>query len=205
MFKKIQKLDFNSVLLQTDSEESLSRCFLRFQEHYENPKFRGEIFTLGQIKHWYSVTYGADTYHRDWSGFNFPSHVLKPFKEGLFDPLTEEEKALLDLFRYRHDNFYVIGANDSSVTRHELSHALYSYDIKYKVAIDGLCFKHKKELSKIGKYLINKGYHKDVINDEIQAYITDNEDSFIINNLDSNIIAQFNSIQRKYWDANSSS
>lgn len=205
MFKKIKQLEFNAVLVQTDSQESLCRAFLRFQEYYESPKFKGQIFTIGQIRHWYSITYGADTYYRDWEGFNFPSYVLEPFKAGLFDPLTTEEQSLLNLFKYRDDNFYVIGANNHSVTRHELSHALYSYDKKYKIAIDNLCKKHYTSLSKIRKYLLDKGYHKDVLNDELQAYITDNEDSFIIAHLNHNIINQFNSIQKKYWHVNSSS
>lgn len=203
MFKQIKQLEFNSVLVQTETQESLCKAFLRFQEYYESPKFKGQIFTLGQVKHWYSITYGADTYYRDWEGFNFPSYVLEPFKKGLFDPLTTEEQALLDLFKYRSDIFYVIGANNNNVTRHELAHALYSFDPKYKSAIDKLCHTNKKALKSVSKYLLDKGYDKSVINDELQAYITDNEDAFIIANLSHGLIHQFNSIQKRYWDANS--
>jgi hypothetical protein len=205
MFKQIKQLEFNSVLVQTETQESLCKAFLRFQEYYESPKFKGQIFTLGQVKHWYSITYGADTYYRDWEGFNFPSHVLEPFKKGLFDPLTTEEQALLDLFKYRSDIFYVIGANNTNVTRHELAHALYSFDPKYKSAIDKLCRTNKSELKSVTKYLLDKGYDKSVINDELQAYITDNEDTFIIANLSHGLIHQFNSIQKRYWDVNSTS
>jgi hypothetical protein len=199
IIRVIKPLKFNSVLIQTQSRETLCKIFIRFQEHYEGLKFRGKIFTLGQLRHWYSVKYGANTYYRDWSGFNFPSYVLNPFKNGLFDPLTEEEVALLELFRYRDDNFYIIGANNDNVTKHELTHALYWYNTKYKQDIDSLCKKYSVQLSKISRYLLNRGYHKDVINDELQAYITDNGDEFISTNLSIDIVNKFKRIQRKYW------
>ena len=192
LFKKIKQLKFNAVLLQTDSQESLCKTFIRFQEFYESPKFKDTIFTLGQLKHWYSITYGADTYYRDWEGFNFPSYVLKPFINGLFDPLTTEESELISLFRYRNDDFYVIGANDESTIRHELSHALYAYNKQYKKHIDIICHKYDKKLNKIKQYLLDKGYCNDVLNDEIQAYTTDNDDDFIKEYLDPIIAHKIN-------------
>lgn len=194
MSLKIKKQPFSSVWISADSQEELGNTFIRFQEHYENPFFKNQIFTLGQIRSWYSKNYGADTYQNDWSGFNFPSSVLKPFREGLFDPLTDEEKSLLNLLKYKHDSFYVIGAQDDATLRHELSHALFAFSVKYRIAIDQLCKKHQKELKKVSSYILSKGYDQEVINDELQAYITDNEDVFIKNNLDIAIIDQFNQL-----------
>jgi hypothetical protein len=106
---KVKKQPYNSVWISADSQEELGNTFIRFQEFYEspNPNFLGKIFTLGMVRQWYSVKYGADTYHHDWTGFNFPSRILLPFKQGLFDPLTNEEIALLNLFKYRQDHFYI--------------------------------------------------------------------------------------------------
>jgi hypothetical protein len=193
---KIKSQPYNSVWILADTQEELNRTFMRFTEYYEspNPLFKDQIFTVGQLKSWYSTTYGADTYHIDWSGFNIPSKVLKPFRDGLFDPLTSEEQNLLDLFKYRHDSFYIIGAQNNSVLRHELAHALYSHNINYKTKVDALCSKFKKELSKTSKYIIDKGYHKDVLQDELQAYITDNDDEFIIKNTPQHIINKFNKL-----------
>lgn len=197
---KLSKTPHNSVWISADSQAELGTTFMRFQEHYEspNPDFKGKIFTVGQLREWYSVTYGADTYHHDWSGFNFPSKILIPFKQGLFDPLTEEEKELLHFFRYRHDNFYIIGAQDRAVLRHELAHALYSNNTKYSSQIDKLCSRYRKQLTKTRNYIKDKGYHDDVLNDEIQAYITDNDDDFIKNNTPATIIDQFNKLYLKY-------
>jgi hypothetical protein len=197
---KVKQQKYNTVWISADSQEELTITFMRFTEFYEspNPKFKNQIFTIGQLKNWYSITYGADTYHKDWTGFNVPSSVLTPFRQGLFDPLIPEEQEFLELFKYRYDNFYIIGAQNDSVLRHELAHALYASNIRYKTAIDNYLLKHKSSLKKIGKYIIDKGYCKEVLNDELQAYITDNEDEYIIKNTPKHIIEQINSIYHQY-------
>lgn len=197
---KIKNQPYNSVWISADSQEELGKTFIRFQEHYEspNPNFRGKIFTLGMVREWYSIKYGADTYHHDWTGFNFPSRVLIPFKQGLFDPLTQEETELLNLFKYRSDHFYIMGAQNIDTLRHELCHALYDSNIKYRTEIDNYINKHKKQLAKAKKYILDKGYSREVINDELQAYITDNDDPGIINSTSPHIILDINNIYNKF-------
>lgn len=195
-----KKQPYNSVWISADTQNELGETFIRFQEYYEssNADFKGKIFTLGAIKHWYSIEYGGDLYSDLWVGFNFPSIILKPFKEGLFDPLTENEKNLLDLLRYRNDKFYIIGAQNKSTLRHELCHALYDSNTEYRSKIDSYIKKYEKQFRKIKKYILEKGYTYQVINDEIQAYITDNDDSFILNNLDPVLISGINKIYQQY-------
>ena len=196
----IKQQPYNSVWIWADSQDELGLTFMRFQEYYEsdNPKFRNNIFTLGQLRHWYSESYGANNYHNTWIGFNFPSRVLIPFKEGLFDPLTSEENRLLDLLKYRKDHFYIIGAQNNSVLRHELSHALYANSPKYKAEIDAFLYKNRNKLKNTNRYILKKGYCKDVLNDEIQAYITDNDDNELINITCSTVIAGINKIFQKH-------
>jgi len=169
----IKKQIFNSVLISADTAEELAECFMRYQEYYENPFWQGKIFTIGQIKEWYSKKYGADTYKKDWHGFNIPSEVLIPFKKGLFDPLTKKERQLLNFFKYRSDNFYIIGAVDKDVLKHELCHALYYTNKSYKLEIDELLLKQKSKIKNAEKHLIKIGYSNKVLFDEIQAYILD--------------------------------
>lgn len=195
-----KKQPYNSVWVWADSQNELGMTFMRFQEHYEsaNKKFRNNIFTIGQLRNWYSETYGSNSYHSHWVGFNFPSRVLRPFKDGLFDPLTTEEQGLLHLLQYRNDDFYIIGAQTGSILRHELSHALYASNPKYREEIDCFLIKNQKKLAKTNKYILDKGYCKDVLNDEIQAYITDNDDNELINITCPTIIAGINKIFNKY-------
>lgn len=199
----IQKQPYNSVWVKADSQDELGLTFMRPQEHYEsaNPEFRNKIFTVGQLRNWYSETYGSNCYHIHWVGFNFPSRVLIPFKEGLFDPLTNEEKNLLDKLQYRKDNFYIIGSQDSSILRHELSHALYSSNLKYKQEIDSFILKNKRKLKEPFSYILSKGYCEDVLNDELQAYITDNDDNELINKTCPSVIAGINKIFNRYNSA----
>lgn len=193
---KLKKQPYNAVWVSADSQKELGETFIRFQEFYESPseRFKGKMFTLGDVKHYYSLEYGADLYSELWIGFNFPSYVLNPFKQGLFDPLTIQEEALLDLLKYRNDNYYIIGAQNKSVLRHELSHAMYGYSTKYKNEIDQFIIDNKSKFRKIKKYILDKGYCEDVLNDEIQAYVTDNDDTFILNNLDPEMISGINKI-----------
>jgi hypothetical protein len=172
---KIKKQPYNSVMISADNREELAESFLRFQEHYESPFWADKIFTKGQFKQWYSQTYGADTYRLDWSGFNFPSHVLNPFRQGLFDPLTEGEKTILSLLRYRTDDFYIIGSNTNEVLKHELCHALYHHSKEYKSQVNDCIEKNKKQLTKAFNHLLELGYHKKVLYDELQAYILDGD------------------------------
>lgn len=191
---------YNSVWVWADTQEELGLTFMRFQEHYESASldFRGKIFTQGQLRRWYSETYGSNSYHSHWIGFNFPSKVLVPFKEGLFDPLTIEEQRLLDLFKYRSDNFYIIGAQSNSTLRHELAHALYASNVKYRDEINKFLIKNKNKIKQTAKYILDKGYCEEVLYDEIQAYITDNDDNELINNTCPSIIAGVNKIFNKY-------
>lgn len=172
---KIKKQIFNSFLVSADTQKELGQTMMRFQEYYENPFWQGKIFTTKEFLNWYKEEYGAKTYYKDWHGFNFPSHVLQPFKDGLFNPLTKKEKELLRFFKNKKGKFYIIGANQKDVLEHELCHALYFTNKKYKELINKFILKNKKQIKNLEEYLIKLGYHKSVILDEIQAYILDGD------------------------------
>ena len=199
MSLKIQNQPYNSVWISAGSQKELGETFIRFQEYYEsnNPIFKNRIFTLGQVKQWYSEKDGFDSYSDYWVGFNLPSVALQPFRSNLFDPLTDYEKELLDALKYRQDDFYIIGAQTKSVLRHELSHALYGHSEQYRTEIDAFIKKNKARFRKTQKYILDKGYCKEVLNDETQAYVTDNDDKFILNNLDPDLISGINKIYHR--------
>lgn len=199
----IKKQIFNSVLVSASTTAELAETFMRYQEYYENPFWQGKIFTIGQLKEWYSKRYGGDTYKKDWQGFNIPSEVLIPFKKGLFDPLTNKEKELLNFFKYRNDNFYIIGAISDDVLNHELCHALYYTNSYYKKEINSFLSKYKKDLFHIERHLVKKGYSKKVLFDEIQAYALD-DDGYLEENkifLLKSIKDGINKIYKKYSKA----
>ncbi|MCK4669982.1 MAG: hypothetical protein KAT43_02170 [Nanoarchaeota archaeon] len=143
----------------------ITSTFLRFQEHFENPKFKGKRT-------------GKFTYYEDWSGFNFPSHVLDAFYEGRFDPLSGQESGFLDLFRGKQgDQFYIIGTSSDSETpeddfRHECGHALYYLNEGYRIKAAGILLRIPEEIrARINKYLHESNYCSDVWMDETHAHL----------------------------------
>lgn len=202
---KIEKLHESITLLTFPTQEELCTTFMRFQEHYESPMFRNKVFTIGQFKEWYSKDKGAFTYNKDWSGMNIPSYVFDAFKQGLFDPLTEKEQELLDLFKYRTDKFYVIGSveGDASTKGHEISHALYYTNIDYKdEAIAIMNNIPRATFMEFRDKLKALGYCDEVIADEIHAYCSEGAEDLKVRpgvEVDPAICQAISDLRKKYF------
>ena len=171
---KVKQITKEIICLQFRTTKELCKTFLRFQEHYESPKFRGEIFTLGEYRDWYAKENGAFTYEDDWEGFNIPSSVLEPFIKGLFDPLTREEQKLVNMFRSRTDRFYILGIAKKGPLDHEVCHGLYYTNDGYQKAVNKVLDAY--DLSELEKFLKEKGYCQEVLRDECHAYICEDAD-----------------------------
>jgi hypothetical protein len=167
-------------LLTFKNQLELTSTFLRFQEHYESPEFKGKIFTLKEYKNWYTKTSpqgiltGKFTYYSDWTGFNIPSSTLKPFYDGKFDPLSPAEKEFLNIFKNEVGPFYIIGVHMDSknlgpLLKHEIAHGLFATVLDYKKEVQMILTKY--DTSAIRLEISSKsGYHEDVLEDEIHAY-----------------------------------
>ena len=164
-----------------NSKRKLASTFLRFQEHYESPEFKGEIFSLEEYRKWYienskkGKKTGKFTYHEDWSGFNIPSFILDPFRKGHFDPLSNNEKNFLKLFEgFDKNKFYILGTLewDQGILDHEVAHGLFYTNNLYKkqvlAVLKDLC---PESFYDMISYLHDLGYHDDVLQDEIQAWL----------------------------------
>jgi hypothetical protein len=163
------KLAVGIFLIQFKTQYELASTFLRFQEHYESPKFSRKIFSIEEFMDWYAEENGNKfSYFTDWSGFNVPSTVFQPFYEGKFDPLLEKEKRLLELVKNLGDRFYVIGLFDPHDLTHELAHALYFMDPTYEQSANKAMKNFDTSAFKAEKLA---GYAKHVIRDEIQAHL----------------------------------
>ena len=155
------------------SYTKMCMTFLRFQEHYESPEFKGKIFTLDEFKKWYQERFGKFSYYEDWAGFNLPGKMLKPFFKGKFDPLSKFEKKFLSHFKKVKGRFVVIGcvSGDKITYEHELSHAFFCLYQKYRNKVLRRIREH--DFSKMHKYLKKIGYIEDVFEDEINAHMVD--------------------------------
>lgn len=167
-------------LLTFDNRQELARTFLRFQEHYESPGFKGRVFTLDEFKQWYvkhspkGKKAGKFTYYSDWSGFNIPSPVLKRFYAGEFDPLSYKERRLLEIFADVKGEFYIIGVHRKAkdlhaLVKHEMAHGLFATNMTYRRKV--LATLKRFDLTGLKNNLRSKsGYHEDVLDDECHAY-----------------------------------
>lgn len=156
-------------LLRFPTQYALASTFLRFQEHYESNRFRNRVFTLEEYMDWYAATFGDFTYYQDWSGFNVPSSALAPFRAGRFAPLLRKEQALLRLFRQEREPFYVIGIASDADLEHEIAHALWYTRADYRDA--ALAAMRGYDTSALQRRLAAMGYHRQVLTDEVHAYL----------------------------------
>src|SRR3989344_6147654 len=180
---KCRKLAKNIYWVIFESKSQLAKTFLRFQEYFESPKFKGKIFNLPKFKKWYikksphGIKTGKFTYYKDWGGFNIPSKILEPFYKGKFNPLSKEEKILLNLFKdKRKKRSYIIATYKKSgkhTLQHEIAHGLFYANQKYKKDVVKILKKcDKKSRKEINKFLSNRGgYHSDLWLDETHTHI----------------------------------
>lgn len=182
-----KKLTDNIHLLVFNNQKEVAKTFVRFQEYYESPKFKGKIFSLDEFKDWYvknssnGQKTGRFTYYEDWSGFNIPSYVLEPFYKGKFDPLSKREKKLLQEFEEEENPFYIIGThakvnNFKAYIEHESAHGLFYTDEEYRKEINKELSKY--DIGELEEKILSKGYHEDVVKDEIQAYLIESRGKF---------------------------
>ncbi|MHA2063095.1 MAG: hypothetical protein ACXABY_01820 [Candidatus Thorarchaeota archaeon] len=182
---KVNKPFPGIIHLEFNSQRKLAQAFMRIQEFYESPlgDFRGRFFTSDEFKQAYAEFKGGEfTYYTDWNGFNVPGDVadkfIKMFEADL-EPWTHEQQLVDAIKEHREPNgrYYVIGTHTqgvSTVGDHELSHAFWHLDLTYRESAQHLV---EIELpvsfrALAGKALQKLGYHEDVLDDEITAYLS---------------------------------
>lgn len=175
-------------LCQIEDMYDLAMTFCRVQEYYESPikEIRGRKFTLIELMSRYAKrNNGSFSYPLDWGGFNVKGSTI----EELFNLGIDDFNMYDSIIKKIHDkiikevgssHYYLMGAdNTKSTIEHELCHAFYFLEKNYKKAVDNILKKlttsaHKK----IKQALLDMGYCKDVIQDEIQAYLTIDHHTF---------------------------
>jgi hypothetical protein len=161
-------------LIESSSRQNLAVTFMRFQEYYESPEFKGRVFSVEDFAHWYALKFGSFSYSRDWYGFNIPGTVLTPFKNGDFNPLTPYEQKLIDFCSSVDGDSYIIGATSSveyfkETVQHEFVHGVFYTNPEYRKEIIG-CIRDFN-IEPVYKGLVKMGYCDDVLVDETNAYI----------------------------------
>ena len=171
--------------LHFDSQYALAMHFLRAQEYYESPKFRGKRFTIVEFMEWYSKEHGngAFTYPNDWTGFNVPStSLLEVYGKKVvipdpnyYDEFMQAVVGYVDTHAQRQP-FYLIGTygDNPRAFDHEMAHGLYFVDATYRQdmvkCLKDFRIRYPETWDRTKEILREMGYHEDVLEDEMQAY-----------------------------------
>jgi len=172
---KIKKITNNILLVVSKNQYDLASTFMRIQEYYESPynNIYNKHFTLETFLDTYVKPNGKLTYFSDYCGFNVPGNIVNKFFKIFKNDLLEKEKSLLKAIRKNYknkdDNFYVIGCYRSNELTHEIAHALYYLHRDYKSNMLKAA-KRFRRIKSFSKELLDMGYRKSVLNDEIHAY-----------------------------------
>lgn len=164
----------NIYLIESQNRQILAETFMRFQEYYESPEFKGKVFSVEDFAHWYARKFGAFTYSRDWYGFNIPGTVLAPFRNGDFAPLTSSEQRLINFCKNARIDSYIIGATPSAeyfkeTVQHEFVHGAFYTNLEYRREVTDCV--NRFNVKSVYKGLLKMGYCKDVATDETNAYV----------------------------------
>lgn len=180
------KMVMNQVCLVTfNTQLDMASTFVRFQEHYESPKFKGQIFSLDDYIMYYYENHANFDYYTEVTGFNFPSNSVSQFINAHILNQTVLRRCELDFIsdlgvKIFSQPFYIIGVfktknKKDNALNHELAHALYYQEQGYRFEVQDVLDKYKS-INKLLHPLLSKAeYHKDLWPDECHAYLMQTE------------------------------
>ena len=180
---KVKVINDSIIYLTFSTQKELTMTLCRPQEYYEcnSNKLRNKVFTFEEFIDHYTDKEGVMTYFSYWAGFNIPSHVLEKFFSSF--ELNQREKKLYELTRkFSHEPYYLIATknNDLDTLDHELLHAHYYLNHSYRQKVDTVVKHMRSELRKqMTKVLKEMGYTKEVIVDEINAYMATSSHKYL--------------------------
>lgn len=175
---KTVKITDQIILVIVKDRYERAMLFCKAQEFYESPcrNFRGKKFSIWDYMSWYSEKTGCFSYPKDFSGFNMPMVVAKKCYESneIETPYDKVMSEIVERYFVNGERRYLIGTGSmkGSTFEHELCHALYYTDLKYKNTMDSITKTiPKKNIDRFAKNLSSMGYHSSVLKDEVQAYM----------------------------------
>lgn len=120
--------------IEYDSISTMMNAVYRFSHYHEYPEWREKLTTKEALDKYYEKEHGNKNWWKNkWAGANLRDIDIKPFIEGKFGELDESEQAIVDLVKDKEKYGIAIYAKQTKVVReHELAHALFYLDQKYR-------------------------------------------------------------------------
>ena len=163
-----------------------ARVFMRYQEFYESDSdsFRGQGFKWQDYVKFYKEKTKKDyfSYHEDWAGYNVPCTSIESciskipdinFYDLIMFSVVDTIKA-----KVGSDNYYLIGidqstGDDPSLIFHEVAHGLWFVNPIYKrKQMNNIEQMDPRVRNAVAKKITGMGYGENVVDDEIQAYLS---------------------------------
>jgi len=168
------------LLVQFEDKRELSLSFCRVQEFQESKlaDVKGIPLSFAEFVHAHMDSKGVITYFNEWDGYNFNDIV---WRRWLPWERSKQEKSLIKIMDDKLDTrkpFYVIGTlvGDNDTVNHELAHAMWYLDMGYRRMARAILETFKEydrfDYGRMLKALSDMGYHDDVLEDELQAYMS---------------------------------
>jgi hypothetical protein len=163
-----------------------ARVFMRYQEFYESDSdsFRGKGFKWQDYTKFYKEKTKKDylSYHEDWAGYNIPCDSIEScitkipdinFYDLIMFSVVDTIKSIVG-----DDNYYLIGidqsdGDDPSLIFHEVAHGLwFSSPIYKRKQYNNIERMNPNVRDSVAKKITGMGYGENVVDDEIQAYLS---------------------------------
>lgn len=194
-----------------EDDYTLCMSFLRFQEYYESPDstVRGQVVPYLDLIEKYSkgTSNWAFSYVADWGGFNLPSRVIEEvLARGIPDHNIYDYRilAIHSFIRSRTDKpYYLIGTGrrQESYLKHEIAHGLFytlpEYEEEMLRLIEDLS---PDVLDGLYQILLGDGYTSEVLDDEVQAYISTGMDDSFSFYIEDKVKARFEEVFNRYYE-----
>lgn len=161
-----------------EDQRELAATFLRFQEFSESPDYHGKVFTADEYLASPAAMALPEPYLDFWDGFNIPGWVFRVFECGLFDPLSANERRLVEFMASLAEPCEfacVIGTKpgDDVTLNHEVAHGIYYVDPAYRLAAQGIIAAAGglEGFPDVVSFLKSIDYADRVMLDELHAYL----------------------------------
>lgn len=198
----------NVLHIIADTQYDATAMMIRISEFYESslPSIRYNLFTLDEVQDAYaSLNNNEMTYYEDWTGFNIPGDVVMSFyrsySQSSFTELSRRELLLHQMLRQHCPQMVSVDAAQyylivtcrgcESALNHELAHAYWYMNSEYRDKMTAMMTACRQPLTAIGEQLFllemnlsEMGYSHDVLEDELQAYMSTSSFRYMCRELD---------------------
>jgi len=185
----LEEITNRIVNVRAPTHKDLGWTFVRFQEKYEGDKFkdRDSFSRKSVFREWGKTEESKeDPYWEYWEAFNLPSEIIEIVAGEAFAPHTRREIFLIETTKpviEKYGNVYTFGTvqgEKGQVGRHEMGHALVYTNNDYKAEVMNILGKLNPEVDeKLRKYFSRLGYHPDVMDDELHAWIMTERERYV--------------------------